>query len=146
MAKDATAVRFAAVCVSLFCCATARADVGNCMILRNASPQLEGKDFAELSTALYNAYSGSYNGDQDFVFILELHQHPAPEGDYTITPIELAMNSTWKVGGYRLEAADLARLRRGVAELKSAFRTNDGIHHVKPGTRKGHTDESPQQP
>ncbi|MCA9264431.1 MAG: hypothetical protein KDA60_11305 [Planctomycetales bacterium] len=124
------------VCLDLFCCNIAIADLGNCLVLRGGDSGLDGDAFDKNSKAIYSAYANSDDSDGDFVFLLEILPSTHPIDAYELTSIRLAIGDSWKLRGYRIRASGIRGLDNGVTEIVRALKLG-GIHRLRPGVRSG---------
>jgi hypothetical protein len=136
--------RRVAVCFWVFlpialCCSAARADFGNCIVLRTESSDLDGVVFRKISRSICNAYGASDDSDSDFVLLLDLNIHKdmaKSKGSYVIHRIRLVITDSWTLHGYKISARDVDGIRRGSDEVIGAFKAGD-IDRLSAGYRDG---------
>lgn len=118
-------------------CPLARADLGNCLVLRHCNDEPEqcecGKDV--IARYIRNAYAVSSHAAEDMVFVLDVTPR-LPPGAYEIWKAKLVLGETWVLRGYRIGARDLEGMMNGAVEVRKAFE-GGRIEDLKTGRRDG---------
>ena len=99
---------------------TAKADLGNCMVLRGPDSRLDGKLNEKLSKSIYESFNQSNRSDGSMVFVLSITGDQA-DGSYTIGKARLVLGESWTLNGYKITAHSEQGLQNGVQEVRQAF-------------------------
>ena len=113
----------------------ARADLANCFVYTWCYGQLDKANQKALTDEICDAYAGSDQSADDMVFLLVIYGD-YPPGGYSIGEAKLKLYGSWTLVGYEIEAANVAGLKNGVAEIKKAF-ADGRIYDLKGGKREG---------
>ncbi|PHR93929.1 MAG: hypothetical protein COA78_32395 [Blastopirellula sp.] len=128
--QHAMALAFLSILIST---SAAKADLGNCMILRDSDSRLDGQLNEKLSKSIQEAYSRSNRSDSDMVFVLSI-TGDLPGGGYTIGKARLVLGESWTLHGYKISAHSEQGLQNGVQEINQAFAAGK-IDDLKQGKR-----------